>query len=335
MRNPLYFLSLFALVACGDDTKSTDTDTGAVTDDTASDTSVVDTSVPCEVTVGNASIAEGAMNVYYRDTLTLSFSGDAVAAGAVVAIRDASGADASAALSWSEGNVQASFALTLAPSTPYTLHAEVCGVTTDIPFTTSSLGEPLTGAAEDLVGHTYVFRLSDSEITDPRFLDALAGTYLTVPLLITVTMADASSIDLLGALGELRDDGTYRQLRGETTWDFPVADFSAAPYFSASAERIVIPYAGIEIPVEDFTLSGTFTSDGTELAEAIVTGLGDSRDMGALLGQADDPNAMCSLAAAAGVECEPCGDGEPYCLHIVAEEINAQYLPGVSITAVP
>ncbi len=335
MRNPLYFLSLAALVACGDDTKSTDTDTGAVTDDTASDTSVVDTSVPCEVTVGNASIAEGDMNVYYRDTLTLSFSGDAVAAGAVVAIRDASGADASAALIWSEGNVQASFALTLAPSTPYTLHAEVCGVTTDIPFTTSSLGEPLTGAAEDLVGHTYVFRLSDSEITDPRFLDALAGTYLTVPLLITVTMADASSIDLLGALGELRDDGTYRQLRGEPTWDFPVADFSAAPYFSASAERIVIPYAGIEIPVEDFTLSGTFTSDGTELAEAIVTGLGDSRDMGALLGQADDPNAMCSLAAAAGVECEPCGDGEPYCLHIVAEEINAQYLPGVSITAVP
>lgn len=335
MRHSLYVFSLAALVACGDDTKSNDTDTGAVNDDSGGDSGAVDTSVACEVTVGNASIAEGDMNVYYRDTLTLSFSGDAVAAGAVVQIRDASGADMAGVSSWSEGNVQASFALVLEPSTPYSLHAEVCGVTTDLPFTTSSLGTPLAGAPTDLMGHTFVFRLSESEITDPRFLDALAGTYLTVPLLITVTSADATSIDLLGALGELRDDGSYRQLRGEPTWDFPIADFSASPYFSASAERIVIPYAGIDIPVEDFNLSGTFTSDGTELAEAIVTGLGDSREMGALLGQADDPNAMCSLAAAAGVECEPCADGEPYCLHIVAEEINAAYLPGVSITAVP
>lgn len=329
----LPFLGL--LVACESDTSKTGPDDTGATVDT-SDTGDNDTATnDCTVTTVSTSVSEGATGVYYRDTFTVSFSGDARAAGATVALADAAGVTLDVALDWSEGNVQASFSSVLAPETDHTLTVSVCGVDTTVNFRTSALGSPLEGEPSMLEGQTYVFRLSDSEITQPRFLDAVAGTYLTVPILVSVVAADASSIELIGSLGELLNDGSYRQVPREPTWAFPAADFTGHPYFEASSDRIVLAYAGIDIPVEQFTLSGTFSADGTRLEEATVTGFGDSRNMGALLGQADNPDAMCDLAEAAGVSCTDCADGEPYCLYIVAEQIDALEVPGVTITPVP
>jgi hypothetical protein len=326
---------LVTLVACKDETVKTDpTDTGAI-EDTADTADTVDTSTGCEVAFSGVNVTNGATGVYYRDTFVVSFDGDAEAVGATVTIADGNGAAADTAITWAEGGVQASVTGVLRPETTYAMTVSVCGVDATTSFTTSSLGNELTLAPADLVGDTYVFRLSDSVITQPRFLDAVADSFLTVPILITVAAADESSIELLGALGELLNNGSYRQYSGEPTWSFPAADFTESPYFEAAADRIVLPYAGIDIPVEDFTLSGTFTADGSSLSEAIVTGLGDSRNMGALLGQEGNPNAMCDVAAAAGVSCEPCGDGEPYCLYIVAEQIDATQVPGVTVTPVP
>jgi hypothetical protein len=327
--------SLALLLACKDDTSKTRPEDTGGTVDTA-DTADTDTgSSDCTVTTESTSVRDGATDVYYRDTFTVSFTGDARAAGATVSLTDASGTAVTVESTWSEGNVQTSLSGVLAPETDHTLTVSVCGVDTVVNFRTSALGSPLEGEPSMLVGQTYVFRLSDSEITQPRFLDAVAGTYLTVPILVSVVAADASSIELIGSLGELQNDGSYRQVPREPTWAFPAADFTAHPYFEASADRIVLAYAGIDIPVEQFTLSGTFSADGTFLEEAVVTGFGDSRNMGALLGQADNPDAMCDLAEAAGVTCTDCADGAPYCLYIVAEEIDAAEVPGVSITPVP
>ncbi len=326
-------LSLVSLlVACKDETVKTDpTDTGVV--DTADTSDSTDTSVPCEVGVISVSVDDGETDVYYRDTFVVSFSGDGQAAGASLTLTDASGASVPADVTWSEGNVQASVSAVLDATATYTLTASVCGADTTRSFTTSTLGTPMTMEAGDLVGRTYVFRMSESTITQPPFLNALRSQ-LSVPILIGVTQADASTVTLLGGLGELRNDGTYRQYLGEPTWDFPAADFTENPYFEAQSARIVLAYAGADIPVENFTLSGTFTSDGSTLAEAIVTGLGDTRNMGALVSQPDNPGAVCGFAEAAGVPCEPCADGEPYCLFIVAEQIDATYVDGVTVVPV-
>ena len=37
------------------------------------------------------------------------------------------------------------------------------------------------------------------------------------------------------------------------------------------------------------------------------------------------------LAAGIGVECEPCADGEPYCLYIEARDLDGVLLPGLHL----
>ena len=273
----------------------------------------------------------GATDVYYREQLQVSFTADPQ--DAIVQVLDATGtALSNAVVTWSEGRVQAFVDVTLEPSTAYTLHVVACDVVSDYSFTTSSLGVPLTILPEDLVGRTYMFRLSDANITEPAFLDAVAGMYLIVPLLIGVTASDATTIDMLGALGYHEDDGSYTQIDGQPTWDFPAGDFAEQPYFEAFADQITITYSDIPVPIENFALSGTFTADGSSIAEGVATGFGDSRHMGSLVGREGDLNAMCEVAEAAGVICEACSDGAEYCLWIVAENITAVWQDGLTLT---
>lgn len=324
---------LGALGACeGDKGDPNDTD-DPIGDDTADPDTDTDTDVPCEASFYSVDPVDGAGDVYYRAPIVVSFEGDA--GSATFSLTDAGGADVAFDAAWSDGNVQATLTTVLAAETTYTLTVDVCGVTTTTTFTTSSLGKPLEVDPASLVGNTYVWRLSDADITEPSFLDFVANTYLTVPLLITVTAADDTTIDLLGGLGYLEDDGSYTQQMGEETWDFPSGDFAAQPYFEAYAELITITYSGTPIPIEQFHLSGTFTADGTRIEKGVGSGLGDSRYMGPLLGlPEDDLGAICEIAAEAGVECEPCADGEPYCIYIVAEEISAVVEEGLVLEPV-
>lgn len=325
-------LVLFALglTGCPDPKDSGDTDDpiGTDTDDTGTDTDV-----PCEATILSTTPANGATAVYYRDPLEVSFDGDG--GTATFTLADSAGTDVAFTTTWTDGNVQAVLDTVLAADTSYTLTAEVCGVSTTSSFTTSSVGTPLTVSNEDMIGRTFVFRLSEAEITDPAFLDFVASTYLTVPLLISVVAADDTSIDLLGGVGEQENDGTYTQVIDEETWDFPAGSFSEQPYFEAYADYITVSYSGIPIPIEGFSLSGTFSADGTTIEKGVASGMGDSRYMGPLLGREEtDYNAVCEIAAGAGITCEPCDDGEPYCLHIVAEEVHAEWEEGLEMVEV-
>lgn len=336
MHTTLWSLAPLALLLTGcnkdkDDTGGGDdtADTGD-TSDTGDTTDTGDTSSDCTAAVTSTDPTAGATDVYYRGIYTISFDQDGSAAD--ISVLDGAGAEVATDVSWSEGNVQAELRADLAASTPYTLHIELCGVTTDVPFTTSALGTPLTDGNESLIGKTYMIQLSEADITDPALLDAIASQYLTVPLLFQVTASDATSVDLLGALGEQNTDGTYSQLAGLPTWDFPAGDFSDSPYFSAAAEYITIMYGDIPIPIEGFTLEGSFTSDGSQIQMGRATGKADSRFMAPLISRPeDDYGAFCELAGAMGIPCEPCADGKPYCLYIVAENITALYQPGVTL----
>lgn len=328
-RLRMLLVGLGALGACDGEKAGVD-DTG---DPVVDDTGDTDTDVACEASVFSVDPVDGASGVYYRAPIVVSFEGDA--GSATFSLTDVGGAEVAFDTGWSDGNVQATLTTVLAADTTYTLAVDVCGVTTTATFATSSLGAALTVDPAELVGRTYVWRLSEAEITEPSFLDFVATTYLTVPLLISVAAADETTIDLLGGVGNLEDDGSYTQVMSEETWDFPSGDFAAQPYFEAYAEYITVSYAGIPIPIEQFHLSGTFTADGARIEMGVGSGLGDSRHMGPLLGlSGDDYNAVCEIAAGAGVECEPCSDGEPYCIYIVAEEITAVLEDGLTLTPV-
>lgn len=328
----LFPLALFALAGCtGEAVDSTDTDPSHTGD---SDSAVVDDTAGCLAGVTSTEPADGTTGVYYHDTLTVSFDGDG--GDAVFTLADDAGVEVPVSATWTDGNVQAILTpAAMAPLTTYTLTTTVCGTTATSSFTTSDLGTPLTVDPSDLVGSTYVFRLSDADITEPAFLGIIAGTYLTVPILIGVDQADSETIDLIGGLGYEQDAG-YVQEPGLPTWDFPVASFADQPYFEAASSLITIMYGTTPIPISDFTLSGTFRSDGSAIEHGIATGTGDSRYMAELVGKpADEYSAVCDLAASAGVVCTECPtDGEPYCLYIVAESINATKVDGLTMDAI-
>lgn len=333
-------LGSLALAACN---KDKDADTGGQDSDTAdsgdtgvdtadSDTSDSDTG-ECTVAVTGTVPTADAIDVYYRDTFRVSFDGDGSAAA--ISLLDSAGTDVTTEITWSEGNVQAYVKGDLAALSAYTLHVEECGVTTDIPFLTSDLGTPLTAGNASLLDHTYMIQLSESDITTPALLDAIASEYLTVPLLFNITAVDETSIDLLGALGYHENDGSYTQLTSYPTWDFPAGDFSDSPYFSAQADYVTIMYVDIPIPIEEFYLEGVFTADGNYIQNGKAKGKADSRFMGPLINQPEDAySAFCDLGASLGIACEPCADGENYCVYIEAENITGYYQPGLTLVEV-
>jgi hypothetical protein len=329
MRILLSLAILPSLAACDSDGVKPDTGSGDTDTDSATDTD--SGSTECAVTVTGSSPENGEAGVYYRQTLTVNFDGDAVAADASVSVLDEAGVLQPVQLEWSEGNVQALAYVVLEANSAYTLSVDVCETNTSVGFMTSSVGTPLSIDPSELMGRTYSFRISDATITEPAFLNVVADSYLTVPILLGVVSASDTEVDFLGALGEQDDFGAYTQYPDIPTWDFPPASFAEAPYFEAASEGIVIMYGDVPIPIEDFTLSGTFSSDGARIEEGHVTGLGDTRYLGELMVGRDDPNAACDIAEAAGVACEPCNDGEPYCMFIVAEDITATYQAGLTL----
>lgn len=333
-RTGALLLVALALPGCKKDKDDTgdseDSDTQGETGESG-DTS--DTSTDCTTLVTDMVPTEGATGVYYRDTFEIAFDGDG--SSATIAVLDPDNNPVATNVTWADGNVMAYVEAVLEPVTTYMMSVDVCGTHHSVSFTTSDLGTPLYDGPESLVGRTYVMRLSDGTVTDPAVLEVLANQYLTVPLLFGVTAADETQLDLLGALGEENDDHTFEQIVGLPTWDFPAGDFSTHPFFSAEAEYITLMYGDIPIPIENFTLEGTFTADGVYIREGRATGKADSRYMAPLIGMsADDYGAVCDLASSMGVYCEECADGMPYCLYIVGEDIIATYASGVTVTPV-
>ncbi len=328
---PLLVPAFALLAACsGKDPTTDDSDSSGNLD---SDTQHLDDTGSCATAVLETEPVDGTGDVYYHDTITVTFDGDGGAA--VFTLLDAAGTPVPVSATWTDGNVQAVLTAELAPLTTYTLTTEICGTPSSMSFTTSELGTALTVDPASLVGSTYMFRLSDASITEPAFLDIVANAYLTVPILIGVDQSDAETIDLLGGLG-YEDGSTYAQEPGLPTWDFPVADFTAQPFFAAASPLVTIMYGTTPIPINNFTLEGTFSADGSMIAHGLATGTGDTRYMAPLVGKpADDYGAMCDFAAAAGVYCIACPDGEPYCLYIVAENINATKVDGLTMETIP
>lgn len=342
-------LGLFWLLAACNDKDKNPGDTGNVgeTGDSSPDDSTAtddssggddSTVIPCETKV-NETIPEEdsdeSVAWFYRDPLFVTFSDDASAATVVLYGPD--GAEVPTTKTWSDGNFQVEITpdTPLLGSTTYTLHMEVCEYSGDLVFTTSVYGSALEESADALVGNTYVFNLSQAEILKPEGIGPLLSSYLKQPLLIGVDHADASVIGLIGSQGKQKDDGTYVQ-DGTTIWTFPDADFTTNPYFSAATDAISIDYYGTDIPLESFTLAGTFAPDGGSIGSAEASGLGDTRNMGPLLDLGDDPNAVCGLVDSLGlpdVACEPCADGEPYCLYLEVRFDDAELEEGLILSA--
>jgi hypothetical protein len=237
-------------------------------------------------------------------------------------------------LVWDEGGV--SFSVVgegpFSSDTDYELSVTDCRETQRIPFRTSRYGAPLDGAPSDLVGTTYLINLAGATWIEPGGFSAILSLYFTTPILLMVSYADADFVDFLGAQGYRDDLGLYHQNPSEPTFEFPLARWPESPYFEVLAPQVNISVQGISVSIYDFSLEGTFAADGSAIGGAKLQGLGDTRYMGALIGKADEPGALCEQALALGVPCSDCPDGQPYCMFLSAVDVDGARVPGLQLS---
>ncbi|MBT3218207.1 MAG: hypothetical protein HN348_03880 [Proteobacteria bacterium] len=312
MTRYLAAFACLAIIGCDPTEDDTDTDT----DDGVCENGVVST------------YPEN--NAYYRDTIEVTFKAKDDNATITVST---GGTDVPGVSVWSESGKTLVFTPTnaLVPETTYDVAISYeCGEP-DFSFTTSVVGDASTAA--DLIDKTYVLDLASGRFVKPAGVGPLLQQYLTIDILIGVTDANATTIEMLGALA---DDGSVAIVQDMCTESiaFPAAaDFTENPYFSVGPDNTTISVMGYTISIDDLAISGAFAPDGTYIAGAVLAGAVDTRPLIPLIDETQDDDYLCNLVGTmAGVECEACSDGTgDFCLTLLVTNIAADLEPDLTL----
>lgn len=317
---------VLAALGCNKDAEDT-----AVTDDTTvvDDTGTDDTGEEaCEIKPSEFTPEDEAEEVYYRTAMSVAFTGEVNSATFELAKADGSD-PVLLEERWYDpaDRVELLAGAPLEPSADYALSVTVCGSTYVNSFSTSAYGTPLEGEPQDLTARTYLIKLEDVKFVKPDNVATLIKTFLDMPILVNVQEVEGGEMLLVGAEGWIDGSGGVNQRKRRDqedvpTWDFEGVEFGQAPFFSADSPGIVLVYDGLDIPVYNFHLEGTFAADGSSFGGGRLWGLADTRNTAPLLNETD-PNHVCDLVGSFGAECEPCPDGEVFCLFLQGEEITA------------
>lgn len=344
MTRTVMLLALMA-TACKDDSPTPDdSDSEVIVDDSGQvdDSATDDSSVEqCETTPAELSPEEEETGWFYRDPISVRFTEPV--SGADFRLYNAqTDEDHDVTVEWNESMEIATLLADshLNPSWSYKLDITVCEQTFTTTFSTSDYGQPLDISEEDLVNSTYVVEFGEVDFTEPEGLGAILALYVDVPVLIGVMAYANGEIDLLGAQGRINSNGEYQQRQRQNgedvpTWPFEGVDFTDAPFFQADAASINLNYDGVDIPVADFHIEGTFAADGSSFAGGKLWGLGDTRNMGGFFNEPDNPDYICNLVNSVGAECVACpSDGEEHCLFIRGEDIYAPLVPNLALVEI-
>ena len=326
-----------ALIACTSDPIDTtpqqeDSGTGVVDVDTAPPADTAG----CPIAVSSTDPLYGNTKWYYRDPVEIGFSDEASDAVSFSMTGDDGDGpvDVPLIVTWDESKFNATIeaeAGTWSASTSYLLSADFCDAPYEVVFSTTEYGAPLTIDNTDLIDNAYYLDMSRATYTQPAGVGVLLSLFLSEPLLLGVLSADADSLELIAAPGTIDSvSGAVTQNAAQLSWDFGTADFTTAPYFTATGDTLFI-YDEVEIPVHDFTISGTFSPGGSSIGGAEFIGLGDTRNMGPLLQIGNDKDSTCSYLSKFGVTCEACPDGEEVCLTLAGRFETANILPDVTL----
>jgi hypothetical protein len=275
----------------------------------------------CETTI-TPYPASAAQNVYYRTTVEAAFL-PAADNSATITVDGVNGTT-----EWRGNTLVFTPSAPLAPDTEYTATVTHACAPDGAPWTFKT-GE--VGAAVDtagLAGKAYSLDLASGRFVHPEGVGSLLQTYLTTDVLVGVVSADASSIQMVGAIG-VEDADPPAQDTCNATIPFPSADFSANPFFVVGPEQTTITVEDYEITIDELMISGAFAPDASYITGAVLSGSIDTRPLVPLLGdEGADENAICDLASSIGVSCEACADGTGnFCLSIYVDNIQAAAIP--------
>jgi len=286
-----------------------------------------ETGVVCDNTV-TLFPAKDATGVYYRTSIEAAFAkADETATLAVAAGSEA----VAGTTSWNDAGTTLTFTpdAPLNPSTQHTASVtHECG-DANVDWTTSDVG---TAVDVDLAGKAYSMDLTSGRFLQPEGIGALIQNYIDTDILMGVTSADDTTIQMIGAVAN--GETPAAQDVCEPTFDFPAADFAANPFFTVGPESTAITIQGYTVTITDLMISGAFSPDGSYVDGAVLAGSIDTRPLVPMLDENGGDDAICVLASSLGINCEECAeDGGMFCLTLYVDSMTAEEI-GTSLVEV-
>jgi hypothetical protein len=288
----------------------------------ADDTGKDDTAIEgCDNGIDETYPEAGATDAYWRADIEFALDDPDESGPSIVLTQ---GGTEVAGTSWTSEDLETVYFTpdaSLDPATAYEATLTYCVGDATIDFTTSTLGEDLSG---DILNKTYVIDLASARFVEPAGVGELIGEFVTMNVLVGVAAIDGADITMMGALSV---EGGSDQDFCTPTFDL-AADFTETPYFVIAADSIELAVAGYVIPLQNFEVSGTFAADGSYFGGGILAGMVDARDIVDMIDEVDSWEDACNLTASFGAPCIACDDGTESCLSLRADQILAEENPG-------
>lgn len=219
----------------------------------------------------------------------------------------------------------------LTPNRAYEVILNWCDDThTSTAWTTSEIGAPVDPSA--LIGQVFAMEIGQGRFVRPPGIGPLLQQQADEPILLGVTSQVGNDLHIIAAPGTFSDEQDL--CRPSVAFPQP-APFGQNPYFeTGEGSQLELMLEGISLPIANPQFTGAFSVDGAEIAGVTLTGLMDTRPMAGLVGATGDDDAMCDLVLTFGVSCEPCPDGQPYCLDTLIDTMTADLASGVYLQPV-
>jgi len=277
----------------------------------------------CGVEASSSSPSSGSANIYVKSSVSFELSAED--ATATISLADSAGTAVSGSSSVDGTTVTFTPDADLTPSTEYTASLTYCGSAdpATATFTTSDLGTPLENS---IAGNTYAVDVASGTFVQPAGVGSLIGDAINVNILLGI-VDDAN--DELVVRGAISEEGSMAQdTCTETLEDFPAADFSSSPYFEIPEGDLTLSVAGYTATIYSLNVSGMFSADGSYFGGGELRGKLDARDLVDIANElglgAESADDICALVVGFGVPCEPCSDGNPYCVGVEVIDLEAE-----------
>lgn len=311
-----------AFVACTTD----DDDSVGDDDDTASPIAIIDNNIA------------GVDDFFYQGTIFIEFS--RTPDSATFTLKDDGGTTVATTVESDDEQYWIAPNAALDPNSDYTLTAEwgPCdGCPTDIAFSTSNHGETLADASI-LVDRTFDIDLAGATFVEPPGVGPILASQIgEIRVLFTITDESdfgAGTIEIVGAVGEESGGQIVVEACDET---LPLTETQPAswnnPELQIGPADLTLSIQGITATIDQLYIGGTIKPDGSDMAGGTFSGTIDTRPLDGVLDEEGEKGAICELVEQTiGIGCENCAsDNQPFCLSVLAEDIVANYVPGLSI----
>ncbi len=216
-------------------------------------------------------------------------------------------------------------------------------------FTTSDAGLPLSNPTA-LVNRVFSTDLATGNFVEPPGVGPILQSQLDGVVLLCDIAPESDfspsaqpGLHFVSGMGEQDGNDIVPEQCSEVSWltagsdqqigtsDDDPADWSN-PSFDLGPFNMSMPMQGLSVDLNDVVMTGTYAQDGGSIVGGTLSATIDTRPLAPELDPEGGEGAVCDLVEeTVGVECEPCPDGQPFCLSLVVTELISEYEPNLDL----